>query len=476
MTKIWKNIIMVSVGAFLLACEPMEVEKPNIGDPLSEDQVSFTINPKSENPNVVVLTNTTPKSIAVWDFGNGITSKGEQVTASYPLQGEYTVTLTVYTRGGSTSVQKKVVIANTNYAMLDVPEYNILTGGADALEGKTWVIDKSTPGHMGVGPADGTTPEWWSAPPNDKEGGGLYDDEFTFMLNQFKFIQKVNGDVFVNGAHVDAFPGAVPVAGDWKAPYTPPANMAWSISEEDGKMFLNLSNGGFIGYYTGVSKYQILKLEENEIFIKFLDSKNAALAWYHRLIPKGFERPVEPMPIRAANLKDDFDTPGNFAWYTNEVAGFTRSYDNPAPVGINTSSKVAKYVRGAGEGNMWNNLQIRLDHKMDLTQKNKFTLMVYMPSYNDYETESAPDWWPVYRKLTPIVSVKLQNGELGEPWNSQAEIVKPVSEFNKWVKLEFDFSAQVERQDFDRVIVQIGGEGHYIPGIFFIDNFELLEN
>jgi PKD repeat protein len=475
MNKIW-NYIIVLIGISLLACEPMEEPKPDIGNPLSEDQVSFTITPRSDNPNIVVFKNTTPQSIAVWEFGNGNSNKGEEVSAAYPLQGEYTVILTVYTKGGSTSVQKTVQIANTNYSMLDVPEYNLLTGGADALDGKTWVIDKTMPGHMGVGPAGGTTPEWWAAGPNDKDGGGLYDDEYTFMLNQFKYIHQANGDIYVHGDHVGGFPGSVQVSGDWKAPYNPPANMTWSISEDDGKMFLTISNGGIIGFYTGVSKYEILKLEENELFIKFLDSKDGGRAWYHRLIPKGYEHPVEPMPIRPASLKADFDTPANFTWVTGEISGFNTSYDNPAPLGINKSAKVAKYTRGEGEGNMWNNVQIRLDHKFDLTTKNKFTLMVYMPSYNDYETESAPDWWNTYKKLTPVVALKLQNGEMGEPWNSQAEVVKTVSEFNKWVKLEFDFSNVAERKDFDRVVLQIGGEGHFIPGIFFIDNFELLEN
>src|SRR5690606_6064179 len=123
---------------------------------------------------------------------------------------------------------------------------------------------KDFPGHMGVGPAGASTPEWWQAPSNDKAGEGLYDDEMTFNLNNnFAYTYNNNGNTFVNGSNAAGLGGTA--GNDYTLAYTPPSNLTWSIAEEDGKSYLTISNGGFIGYYTGVSKYQILALSENEL-------------------------------------------------------------------------------------------------------------------------------------------------------------------------------------------------------------------
>jgi hypothetical protein len=44
--------------------------------------------------------------------------------------------------------------------------------------------------------------------------------------------------------------------------------------------------------------------------------------------------------------------------------------------------------------------------------------------------------------------------------------------FNSWIELEFDFSAFSAATVYDRIVVQLGGEGHPNPGIFYIDDFE----
>jgi len=44
---------------------------------------------------------------------------------------------------------------------------------------------------------------------------------------------------------------------------------------------------------------------------------------------------------------------------------------------------------------------------------------------------------------------------------------------DQWVELEFDFSAVKDETKFDKIVVQLGGEGHPNPAIFFIDEFYL---
>jgi PKD repeat protein len=471
-----KNINFYTVIAaimMILSCTPYEDPRPDLGEAPTSELVKFDFAATSENANIIKFTNKSEGFKFLWDFGNGTKAEGTEVTAAYPLKGEYTVTLTIFTKGGMAKNTKVVSIANTNPLMLDRPDYNLLTGGANQIEGKTWIIDKGASGHMGVGPAAGNFPEWWAAPANDKEGMGLYDDEYTFKLAGFAFDMKTNGDIFVNNAHVATFGGSGD-GQDQKLSYNPPASLTWTIVDEGDNKFLQISDGGFIGFYTGVRRYQILSLTENEMSLKFLDSKNPDLAWYHKLIRKGFSRPAPVIPYKSEDIFANFDIPGNVIWKTGEILGFEDTYDNPAPVGVNTSRKVAKYRRGAGEAHMWTNLQIELGYKIDLRERNKFTLKVFMPGYNDYTTESAPDWWPVYRKLTKQVALKLQNSEHGAPWETQAEVIAQVNILDQWIELEFDFGSFAERTDLDKIVLQIGGEGHFIPGIFFFDDFKLL--
>ena len=116
---------------------------------------------------------------------------------------------------------------------------------------------------------------------------------------------------------------------------------------------------------------------------------------------------------------------------------------------------------------------------MNLKERSIIRLKAYLPSYNDYQTvdPNAQPWAP--GNLLQQVEVKLHNvnGETGlggNSWQTQANIIQPVNQTDTWVDLEFDFSGFSDREDFDRIIIQIGGEGHSRPGTFFIDDFELI--
>jgi hypothetical protein len=454
------------------ACKPDQDIDPELGSAPTAEMATFDAQPKADNPNIIALKNTSPGFNVTWDFGNGETAQGNAVEAKYPLQGEYTITMTMYTKGGSAASSKKVTIANTNYVMLNRPDYNLLTGGSQQIGGKTWVIDKDFAGHMGLGSVERYMIDWWwQAGPNEKEGMGLYDDEYTFLLTGLGFEIKNNGDAFANGASSGDIGGTG--SGDQKVSYTAPTGATWSIAEDGDKKYLILSKGAFIGFYTGVSKYEIITLEANELYLRFLDAKNPGNAWYQRLVPKGYTRPKPEVPYKIENISDDFDAAGNITWKTDGGTVFNENYDNPATFGINTTAKVAKYVKGDGQANEFNNVQINLAYKMDLTQRHKFKLMVYMPGYNDYVTQASEDW-ATTKRLTKQVALKLQNSESATPWETQVEKIVPVTVTDQWVELEFNFSEAANRKDLDRIVLQIGGEAHFIGGTFFVDNFRLL--
>jgi hypothetical protein len=132
-------------------------------------------------------------------------------------------------------------------------------------------------------------------------------------------------------------------------------------------------------------------------------------------------------------------------------------------------------VKADGAGSQFGNVQIRLDYKMDITVRNKFTMKVFIPSWNDYTTTGGEPWQS-YNTLQKMVSMKLQNRELGgNAYTTQAEVKFNDLETDKWIELEFDFSGVSDRTDFDQIVIQMGGEAIHTGGIFFIDDLKLLE-
>lgn len=441
---------ILALGLSFTACSPEIDDKPELGPPPTASDVTFSFEADPANDNIIYFTNTSAGFILKWDLGNGSQAEGNNVKGVYPLKGEYTVTLTAYTRSGSASSSQTITIAQTNPALLDIPEYNLLTGGVDQLNGKTWVIDGERAGHMGVGPNDGSpdsqSPVWWQAPPLDKAGQGIYDDEMTFKLLDFVYEFKNNGDVFANAASAGDL-GGDPGAGDQLVPYSPETETNnWSITEEGDKMFLNISNGGFFGFYTGVSKYEILKLEENELYVRFLDSKDPALAWYHRLIPKGYTPPPPPAPEVTDEFKLDFegDDPGF------EVFG-GQSYqqiDNPDPSGINTSAKVGETVHG---NETWAGLFHTIGSKLDLSVKKGMKVKVWSP-------------------VEGIARLKLENSANTEEF---FEVDVNMTATNQWTELTFDLEGATTEL-YDRVVLFFDfGNGN--PNTFYFDDVELVE-
>ena len=351
--------------------------------------------------------------------------------ASYPLAGTYTVKLTIVTDGGYASTSKTVTIAATNPAMLTDPAFTLLSGGLANATGKTWMIDQTQLGHLGVGPIGSQFPDWYQAGPNEKSNNGFYDDEMTFNMNALKYTLANNGTTFANASNAPGIGG--PTGNDDPTVnYTPPTNLTWLVTSVSGNKFITLSNNGFISYYLGVSQYQILSLTADEMWLRSGDKSNAGNAWYLKLIRKGYTRPVVPpvqKPMQAANLTDDFQNATTFAWGAENI-DYARSYDNPFKVG-NTSLKVGYYEKRTGGDGQYGNLNVTLPYRFDLTAKNKIRLKVFIPGANDFTL------------VKPTVAIKLQNSLLGgNAWQTQIEILKTIlpSQYNTWVQLEFDYS------------------------------------
>lgn len=466
---LYKNILKKSIWlclALMLTVASCKKDSAirELGAPPTTDQVKFSSTPMAANANVINFKNESPGFKAIWDFGNGATAEGSSAQASYPLAGTYTVKLTIVTDGGYASTTKTITIAATNPAMLTDPAFDLLSGGLANATGKTWVIDQTQAGHLGVGPIDSQFPDWYQAGPNEKASNGFYDDEMTFNMNALKYTYANNGSTFANASNAPGIGGPTG-SDDPTVSYTPPTNLTWLVTTVNGNKFITISNNGFISYYLGVSQYQILSLTADEMWLRSGDKSNAGNAWYLKLIRKGFTRPVVPpvqKPMQAANLTDDFQNTTTFTWGVENM-DYIRAYDNPWKFPENTSAKVGYYEKRTGDDGQYGNLNVTLPYRFDLAAKNKIRLKVFIPGANDFT------------KVKSTVSIKLQNSLLGgNAWQTQIEIVKTIlpSQYNTWIQLEFDYSGSAAQTLYDKIVVQLGGEGHPHPGIFYIDDFE----
>ena len=477
-----KNILKTGIAALmmllvLLGCDPKDDSDYSLGEMPVPEQLDFTATPTASKPNIIDFANTSKVTgIATWDFGNGSTAKGDSVQGKYPFKGEYTITMTLYTSGGSTSIAQNVTIENDDMSLLDTPMYNALTGGADNTGGKTWVFDQYHNGHFGVGPIEETSPTWYSCPAEGKTNSSLYSQEFTFTQIGIKFGWINNGNVYTNEAGRAAladlgYPNSVvPPDGDFDVEYVLKTNYTFALDESANT--ITLSGGAFFGHYAGTSTYQILKLTDDELYLKCASTTESGNAWWYRLIPK--DQNVKPVvPLKAVELKEDFESETPKVAFTSADMGSMTDpyYSNPAPVGVNTSGKVFLYQKSDA---FYSNVYFQADgYKFDLTEQNQITVKVFIPSYNDYDTEFpvAGDWI-TNNQLKPQLSVKLQDsGKGGDAYTTQTEIIKADLETDKWIDLTFDFSTVSSREDYDKIVIQFGAEGHAAPGIFFFDDF-----
>jgi len=482
-----KNIIKYSLWAIvtvfaLTSCDPQESTDYALGETPTESQLSFTANPSSSNSNIIEFTNSSEiNGVAVWNLGNGSNAKGEAASSKYPMAGTYTVTMTLYTSGGSATISKAITIAKNDFSLLNTPMYNALTGGASNLQGKTWVFDQYNDGHFGVGPAGDVTPSWWSCPASGKDGSSLYTQEFTFTQVGVKMSWKNNGSVYTNangaaGLKALGYGNAVlnPTAGDYDVEYQPKASYTFSLNEADKT--ITLSDGAFFGHYAGTSTYKIITLTDDVMYIKCVSTVESGNGWWYRLVPK--EKNVKPVvPLKAIALNDNFESATTTLAFVPQDMGTHTSanYSNPAPTGLNTSSKVYLYEKGTA---FYANLSYAVTgYKFDLSKINKVRMKVFIPSYNNYDdTFATAGDWVTINQLQSQVAVKLQNNGLGgNAYTTQTEIVKANLAKDKWLSLEFDFSTVKDRKDYDKIVIQFGAEGHAAPGIFFFDDFSFSE-
>jgi hypothetical protein len=186
----------------------------------------------------------------------------------------------------------------------------MLTGGCDAAS-KTWKID-SADSALANGPPSSKSAEgkgtssyndpisyWWKSSLNGEKSEPpprALDDEYVFGLKGFPYSNNCHGDFYFNWKWANKLFGLTQATyADTIHAYTPNNPATWkldidSLSPEDmsakdsttwkkrfftdsatGKRFnliLSLSNSNYLGYCSGVSIYQILRISTDTMYLR----------------------------------------------------------------------------------------------------------------------------------------------------------------------------------------------------------------
>jgi len=213
----------------------------------------------------------------------------------------YTVTVIASGKGGTqTSASTEVTVLSlfddpVTRAFLigdNPPEDN--NNNPDAT--KTWYIAFQEPGHLGVGEAEGSTPNRFEATPNQL-AQCFYDDNFT-IANVPNGISFNHDNIDPDGVGVTFFNGDFNTVGggggpdDQCLPFDVSSEKFLGLSSATsdlpeglttGTQF-TLTDGGFMGYYINTSTYEVLEISENYLYVRAISGSGSeeTLAWYQK--------------------------------------------------------------------------------------------------------------------------------------------------------------------------------------------------
>jgi beta-glucanase (GH16 family) len=165
--------------------------------------------------------------------------------------------------------------------------------------------------------------------------------------------------------------------------------------------------------------------------------------------------------------QDDFEGNSTINSWFGDDCGMDLNTNNPLPNSNNPSSKVLKYTDVGGQ---YANVRFDAGFNFNLNSSAVFSLKIYVPSSGI--TGNQPN----------RISLKLQNGNLGEPWTTQSEIIKTIV-LNQWQTITFNFASDpfinldptsvnpLYRNDFNRVVLQVNGENNTSRVMAYLDDF-----
>lgn len=246
----------------------IEENSPYAADFTVENVDAFTFKVKSTTPN--------PQS-QVFKFANGDSANTVEATVKFPFAGTYDIKLNVLTAKGPSSITRKVTVATDDESNPDLTNetFRLLTGGREAVNGKTWVLAK-VKGSGGNGGRDALAPQWnlaLNGPTGPEFENGMLNNEFTFNIRGYSYTPK-STNVTVNWAAANAFFGkSQPDYNDIALtdPKHAPAPFKLKLIEDQylGNVYaLTICNGSYLGYFENRFTSKIMRITEDSLYIR----------------------------------------------------------------------------------------------------------------------------------------------------------------------------------------------------------------
>lgn len=288
-----KALITICLAAVIIVigCKKQEYSFGKIITPKDLTLTTVIEGANGANPagagsgNVTIKTSATDAISYKIDFGDGSTKivNAGDVVHKYgnPGTNDYTIVVSAIGTGGVTTTTTKKV---TVFVAFEIPAAIMqnLTKGTS----QTWVIDRLTPGHVGVGPADGYTSSYYSAAPNER-AECLYDDEITFTKDGSTINMTINNkgqSFFVKAA--TAFYGKAGDDACYDMDVTGTKKLVFmdatsgSTSANSTRIQFTVPGNGLIAFGTGATTYELMELTATTITLRGISIDG--LAWYQK--------------------------------------------------------------------------------------------------------------------------------------------------------------------------------------------------
>jgi hypothetical protein len=310
----------------------------------------------------------------------------------------YTVTVVASGAGGVASNTTIEVTVLSNFKDEEVVQF--LTGGTS----KKWYWAQKEVAHLGVGPnvawentdfgQSNYFPSFYGAKADEKVNTCLYKSVMTFSLvgQQLKFELDNKGQTYYNAAFKG---GGEDACYDLNTSGSKIVTLSKSDSfvtkNPDSKTqtrgtTINITEGGFMGYFVGTSSYEILSITENRMRVRVIQAGNPFLAWYHIFTTTAPGSNATPtVDYKDLKFSDEFSTDGApdpvkwsydlgaGGWGNGESQSYTSSSSNVIVQGGSLKITAKK------EGNSYTSTRLKSENKFEFTY-GKIEVKAKLPS------------------------------------------------------------------------------------------------
>ncbi len=378
-------VFVVFAGLLFNSCQKEDYE---FGEITSPSNITITAeivgkdatNPFGDGTGSVNFTVNADNAFSYVYYFDGIAEKSPSgmLTKRFSKVGTNTYTVVVKANGKGGNSSTKTIDVEVYSSFSDVDAENLLSG-VNVGDSKKWYWQADKDLHVGLGPVtddygngEFAYEAWWNGIKGwDSEKGCMYDNEFVFTrtANGITF-EQTTGPAFVPGTYA----GDIGVGGDQChddtvatkmfgvknisfSPSTSKAAVEGSYNDEPyrGTSF-EISDEGFMGWFVGASKYDIISVTDDELIVRVIQAGNG-FAWYHKFTST---KPVKGPNYTYNNMvwEDDFNTDGApdtakwtydlgaGGWGNGELQTYTNTAENAIVEG--GSLKIKAKANGAG--------------------------------------------------------------------------------------------------------------------------------